>query len=76
MKRLAIGLVSAAAAAILVQAILAQATRAKAPMDLPTAVQAGASKQALEMIRERGGRQPGSGGRIYSAVMGCQSAGL
>jgi uncharacterized protein len=50
-KRLAIGLVSAAAAAILVQAILAQATRAKAPMDLPTAVQAGASKQALEMIQ-------------------------
>lgn len=51
MKRLAIGLLSAAAAAILVQAILAQATRAKAPMDLPTAVQAGATKQALELIR-------------------------
>jgi len=50
-KRLAVGLVSAAAAAILVQAILAQATRAKAPMDLPTAVQAGAGRQALEMIR-------------------------
>jgi len=50
-KRLAVGLVSAAAAAILVQAILAQSTRAKAPMDLPTAVQAGASKQALEMIQ-------------------------
>ncbi len=42
MKRLAF------AAAILAQAALAQAP---APKDLPTAVQAGASKQALEMIR-------------------------
>ncbi len=46
MKRLAVVLARAAAAAILVQAVLAQT-----PKDLPTAVQAGASKQALEMIR-------------------------
>jgi len=45
-KRLAVVLTRAVAAAILVQAVLAQA-----PKDLPTAVQAGASKQALEMIR-------------------------
>ena len=43
MKRLAGVLVSAVATAILVLA--------QAPKDLPTAVQAGASKQALEMIR-------------------------
>ena len=34
-----------------VAAILAQAALAQTPKDLPTAVQAGASKQALEMIR-------------------------
>ena len=48
MKRPAGVLVSAAATAILV---LAQAALAQTPRDLPTAVQAGASKQALEMIR-------------------------
>jgi ankyrin repeat protein len=46
MRRLAVGLARAVAAAILVQAAMAQT-----PKDLPTAVQAGASKQALEMIR-------------------------
>jgi ankyrin repeat protein len=44
--RLAFGFAGAVAAGILVQALLAQA-----PKDLPTAVQAGATKQALEMIR-------------------------
>ncbi len=44
--RLAVVLVGAVAAVILVQSVLAQA-----PKDLPTAVQAGATKQALEMIR-------------------------
>src|SRR5580658_132617 len=46
MKSLGVVLAKAVAAAILVQAVLAQA-----PKDLSTAVQAGASKQALEMIR-------------------------
>ena len=44
-------LLSAAAAAILVQAILAQATRTQAPKDLATLVQAGSSKQALDLIQ-------------------------
>ncbi len=46
MKRPAVVFSRAVAAAILAQALLAQV-----PKDLPTAVQAGASKQALEMIR-------------------------
>jgi uncharacterized protein len=46
-KRPAVVLVSITAAAILLQA----APPAQAPKDLATAVQAGASKQALEMIR-------------------------